>query len=111
MNMTTAASGTNRTLEWKLLVKRRESATQGIPPGKEALTWVTNAVTLISGAKESLLVDTFLSEQHNKELAEWIRSDGKRLTGIYVTHGHPDHFFGLKTLQDHFPEVRMLAKP
>jgi hypothetical protein len=49
MDMTTT-NRSDRALEWKLLVKRRESATQGIPPGKEALTWVTNAVRLISGA-------------------------------------------------------------
>jgi hypothetical protein len=28
-------------LEWKLLTKKRESATKGVPPGKEALAWVT----------------------------------------------------------------------
>lgn len=30
-------------LKWELLVKKRGSATQGVPPGKEALAWVTNA--------------------------------------------------------------------
>lgn len=106
-----AADATTPALEWRLLVKKRESATQGIPPGKEAFSWVTNAVTLVTGTKDALLVDTFLSEQHNRELADWIKSSGKRLAMIYVTHGHPDHFFGLKILQDQFPEARMLAKP
>jgi len=32
-------------LQWKLLTKKRASSTQGVPPGKEALAWVTNTVT------------------------------------------------------------------
>jgi hypothetical protein len=31
-------------LNWKLLTKRRGSSTQGLPPGKEDLAWVTNTV-------------------------------------------------------------------
>ncbi|MGY3591416.1 glyoxylase-like metal-dependent hydrolase (beta-lactamase superfamily II) [Bradyrhizobium sp. USDA 4341] len=98
-------------LQWGLLIKKRGSATQGVPPGKEALAWVTNAVTLITGKSESLLVDTFLSRAHNEELADWISAKGKRLTQIYITHGHPDHFFGLMILKKRFPEVRMVARP
>jgi len=49
--------------EWKLLTKKRESATKGVPPGKEALAWVTNTVTLIYGERDAVLVDTFLFEQ------------------------------------------------
>jgi glyoxylase-like metal-dependent hydrolase (beta-lactamase superfamily II) len=97
-------------LKWELLIKKRGSATQGVPPGKEALAWVTNAVTLITGKSESLLVDTFLNREHNDELADWIAAKGTRLALIYVTHGHPDHFFGLRILRERFPEVRMLAR-
>jgi hypothetical protein len=51
-------------LEWKLLTKKRGSATQGVPPGKEDLAWVAGTVTLISGQRDAVLVDTFLLEQH-----------------------------------------------
>ena len=51
-------------LNWKLLTKKRNSATQGVPPGKEDLAWVTNTVTLIYGERDAILVDTFLFEQH-----------------------------------------------
>ena len=40
-------------LEWKLLTKKRGSSTQGIPPGKEDLAWVTNTVTLIFGQRDA----------------------------------------------------------
>ena len=44
--MKTTDSG-DPTLHWELFIRQRGSATQGVPPGKEALTWVANTVTLI----------------------------------------------------------------
>ena len=96
-------------LEWKLLTKKRESATKGVPPGKEALAWVTNTVTLIYGERDAVLVDTFLSAQHSRELLDWVVASGKNLTMIYITHGHGDHFFGLKLLLDRFPNAKAIA--
>jgi hypothetical protein len=40
-------------LSWKLLTKKRGSSTQGLPPRKEDLAWVTNTVTLIYGERDS----------------------------------------------------------
>jgi Metallo-beta-lactamase superfamily len=96
-------------LEWKLLTKKRTSSTQGVPPGKEALAWVTNTVTLIYGKRAAVLVDTFLSEQHSNELVDWVVESGKNLTTIYVTHAHGDHFFGLRLLLDKFPNAKAIA--
>ena len=97
-------------LEWKLLTKKRGSSTsQGIPPGKEDLLWVTGSVTLIYGQRDAVLVDTFLSDQHSKELLDWVVESGKNLTIVYVTHAHGDHFFGLKHLLDKFPNARAIA--
>jgi glyoxylase-like metal-dependent hydrolase (beta-lactamase superfamily II) len=96
-------------LNWKLLTKKRGSSTQGLPPGKEDLAWVTNTVTLIYGERDAILVDTFLSVQHSKELLDWAAESGKNLTSIYVTHAHGDHFFGLKLLLDMFPNARGFA--
>jgi len=96
-------------LEWKLLTKKRESATKGVPPGKEALAWVTNTVALIYGQHDAVLVDTFLSQQHSKELVDWVVESGKNLTTIYITHAHGDHFFGLKLLLSKFPNAKAVA--
>jgi glyoxylase-like metal-dependent hydrolase (beta-lactamase superfamily II) len=96
-------------LKWKLLTKKRASSTQGVPPGKEALAWVTNTVTLIYGQRDAVLVDTFLSELQSKELVDWVVESGKNLTTIYVTHAHGDHFFGLKLLLDKFPNAKAIA--
>src|SRR5260370_9918735 len=96
-------------LEWKLLTKKRASATQGVPPGKEGLAWVTGTVTLIYGQRDAVLVDTFLTEQHAMELVDWVVESGKNITTIYVTHAHGDHYFGLKHLLDRFPNARAIA--
>jgi glyoxylase-like metal-dependent hydrolase (beta-lactamase superfamily II) len=97
-------------LEWKLLTKKRGSSTsQGIPPGKEHLAWVASTVTLIHGQRDAFLVDTFLTEQHSKELLDWVVDGGKNLTTIYVTHAHGDHYFGLKQLLDRFPNARAVS--
>ena len=96
-------------LSWKLLTRKRNSSTQGIPPGTETLTWVTNTVTLISGERDAVLVDTFLSAQQSKDLVQWVVDSGKNLTAVYITHGHGDHFFGLKLLLDRFPKARAVA--
>jgi len=96
-------------LTWKLLTKKRASSTQGLPPGKEDLAWVTNTVTLVYGERDAILVDTFLSTQHSKELVDWVAGCRKNLPTIYITHAHGDHFFGLKLLLDRFPNARAFA--
>jgi glyoxylase-like metal-dependent hydrolase (beta-lactamase superfamily II) len=101
----------SKPLQWKLFIRKRASATQGVPPGKDDLKWVANTTTLIYGEQEALLVDTFLSNAQTAELAEWISAIGKRLSTIYITHGHPDHFYGLKLLRDRFPSARAVALP
>jgi len=96
-------------LKWKLLTRKRGSSTQGIPAGREHLAWVTNTATLIHGERDAVLVDTFLSAQHSRELAEWVVESGKNLVAIYLTHAHGDHYLGLKVLLDRFPDARALA--
>jgi len=96
-------------LQWKLLTKKRASSTQGLPPGKEHLAWVSNTVTLISGRRDAVLVDTFLTVEHAKDLVDWVVASGKNLVTIYITHAHGDHYFGLKLLLDHFPNAKAIA--
>jgi len=106
--MTDVSHG-NQPLQWKLFIRRRASATQGTPAGKGELKWVANTSTLIHGEQDAVLVDTFLSEAQTGELADWIAASGRRLSTIYITHAHPDHFFGLKLLLDRFPDARAIA--
>jgi glyoxylase-like metal-dependent hydrolase (beta-lactamase superfamily II) len=107
----TTTSTQLKQLQWGLFIRKRASATQGVPSGKESLSWVANTVTLLWGEYDAVLVDTFLSDAHNEELADWIESKGRKLRTIYLTHAHPDHFFGLTLLLKRFPEARAIARP
>ena len=107
----TSRAATKPLLQYKLFIRQRASATQGTPPGRDDLKWVANTTTLVCGERDALLVDTFLSDEQTAQLADWIAVSERRLSTIYITHGHPDHFFGLKLLRDRFPEARALATP
>jgi len=96
-------------LKWDSLTIKRPGLTRNIPNGNEDLMWVANTSTLIYGDDEAILVDTFLTIEQNDKLIEWIKSHQKRLTAIYVTHAHGDHFFGLGQIRKHFPEVKLLG--
>src|ERR1700679_3222064 len=107
----TQASSENEapTLRYKVFTITRPGRGGGMPPGKEALMWIANSATLIYGERDAVLVDTFMTVEHCSALADAIVASGKSLKAIYVTHGHPDHFFGLKVLQDRFPNVQALT--
>ncbi len=98
-------------LEWELFIMERASATQGVPPGKESLSWVANTTTLFWGERDAVLVDTFLSDAQTSVLADFIESKGRTLRSIYLTHAHPDHFFGLTKLLQRFPKAQAIARP
>jgi glyoxylase-like metal-dependent hydrolase (beta-lactamase superfamily II) len=98
-------------LTWDVLASKRPGLTRDVPPGREELMWVANSSTLISGERDAVLVDTFLTTEQSQTLVDWVVASGKNLTAIYVTHGHGDHYFGLAMLLDRFPRARALAIP
>ncbi len=98
-------------LAYKVFTATRAGLNRDVPPGKESLMWVANSSTLISGKHDAVLVDTFLTVAQARALADDVQATGKRLTTIYITHAHGDHFLGLKVLLDRFPGARALATP
>ncbi|MCM3629986.1 MBL fold metallo-hydrolase [Paenibacillus glycanilyticus] len=98
-----------RSLQFAELCVKRDSLTRNLPEGKEELQWVSNTSTLIYGEKDAVLVDTFITVEQNQKLIDWIKSFNRNLTYIYVTHGHGDHFFGIKQIKEAFPHVKAIA--
>jgi glyoxylase-like metal-dependent hydrolase (beta-lactamase superfamily II) len=77
-------------------------------PGDEPM-WSPMSATLTHGQEEAVLVDTLVTFDQVDALADWIDGFGKRLVGVYITHGHSDHWLGLARLLEHFPEARGYA--
>ncbi|MGW3025102.1 MBL fold metallo-hydrolase [Streptomyces sp. NPDC001221] len=65
--------------------------------------------TLIFGEEEALLVDPPFTREHTEKVGDWVAGSGKRLTHIYSTHGHGDHWFGTAELVERFPGVTVYA--
>jgi glyoxylase-like metal-dependent hydrolase (beta-lactamase superfamily II) len=86
-------------------------ATSDLPPGMEQAMFQAIASTLIYGKRDAVLVDAFMTDKQANELTDWVAANGKNLTTIYVTHGHGDHWFGIATLLERFPNARAVATP
>jgi glyoxylase-like metal-dependent hydrolase (beta-lactamase superfamily II) len=79
-------------------------------PGDEPM-WSPMSATLIHGQEEAVLVDTLVTFDQVDALADWIDGFGKRLVGIYITHGHSDHWIGLSRLRERFGDMPGWARP
>jgi glyoxylase-like metal-dependent hydrolase (beta-lactamase superfamily II) len=69
------------------------------------------ASVIVMGENDAVLIDAqwTLSNAH-RVIAE-IAETGKHLKEIYVTHAHPDHYFGLGVISEAFPSARVTALP
>ena len=65
-----------------------------------------SSATLIYGEHDAILVDTLATHDQVDALADWIDTKERRLSRIYITHGHGDHWLGLARLIQRFPEAQ-----
>jgi glyoxylase-like metal-dependent hydrolase (beta-lactamase superfamily II) len=63
------------------------------------------STTLIYGDHQALLVDPPYTYDQTRDVIEWVRRIGKKLTYIYATHGHGDHWFATAELLEQFPDA------
>jgi len=85
--------------------------TRDRPAGVSETFFQAMASTLIYGMRDAVLVDAFMTVKQANALADWVASKGKNLTTIYITHGHGDHWFGVGTLLERFPNAKAVAMP
>jgi glyoxylase-like metal-dependent hydrolase (beta-lactamase superfamily II) len=83
--------------------------TSDMPPGVKEVYFQAMASTLIYGMRDAVLVDTFMTVKQANALADWVAASGKNLKTIYLTHGHGDHWFGVGTILERFPNARAVA--
>jgi glyoxylase-like metal-dependent hydrolase (beta-lactamase superfamily II) len=69
------------------------------------------ASVIVMGKSDAVLIDTQWTLSNAYRVAAEILETGKNLKVIYVTHAHPDHYFGLGHMAEIFPQARVLALP
>jgi glyoxylase-like metal-dependent hydrolase (beta-lactamase superfamily II) len=69
------------------------------------------ASVIVTGKTDALLIDAQWTLANAHRVVAEILETGKHLKTIYVTHAHPDHYFGLGPIAEAFPEARVTALP
>ncbi|MCX4409418.1 MBL fold metallo-hydrolase [Streptomyces sp. NBC_01764] len=82
-----------------------------LPPDLDRRMWSPISSTLIYGERDAVLVDPLMTISQADALIEWVAARDKRLTAVYVTHAHGDHWFGLAKVLKAFPDTHALALP
>jgi glyoxylase-like metal-dependent hydrolase (beta-lactamase superfamily II) len=69
------------------------------------------ASVIVMGKNDAVLIDTQWTLSNAFRVAAEIAETGKQLKTIYVTHAHPDHYFGLGHIAEAFPQARITSLP
>jgi glyoxylase-like metal-dependent hydrolase (beta-lactamase superfamily II) len=67
--------------------------------------------TLVTGAKDAILIDAQFTLADAHRVVAWVIESKKNLTHVYITHSHPDHYFGLEVIKQAFPKAKIVALP
>jgi glyoxylase-like metal-dependent hydrolase (beta-lactamase superfamily II) len=69
------------------------------------------ASVLVMGKTNAILMDAQWTLSNAYRVIAEILETGKNLTTVYISHAHPDHYFGLGAISEAFPEARIMAIP
>ncbi|MDR3315171.1 MAG: MBL fold metallo-hydrolase [Coriobacteriales bacterium] len=70
---------------------------------------VTNVI--IMGKEKCAVFDTQWTKANALRALAEIVEENLELETIYLSHAHPDHYFGAEVLKQHFPDARVIAVP
>jgi hypothetical protein len=74
----------NDLLNWDVFVTPGiPTVTSDLPLGTKQLMWSPISSTLISGERDAVLVDAFITVEQTDTLVDWVAPSGKNLTTIY----------------------------
>ena len=69
------------------------------------------ASVIVTGKSGAVLIDAQWTLSNAHRVVAEIAETGRNLETIYVTHAHPDHYFGLGVIAEAFPSARVVALP
>jgi glyoxylase-like metal-dependent hydrolase (beta-lactamase superfamily II) len=69
------------------------------------------ASVIVMGKTDAVLIDAQWTLSNAHRVVAEILETGKILKTVYVTHAHPDHYFGLGPVAEAFPQARVIALP
>ena len=67
------------------------------------------ASVIVMGKEEAILIDTQWTRSNAYRVIAEILETGKKLKYIFLTHAHPDHYFGTGYIAEAFPEAKVVA--
>jgi glyoxylase-like metal-dependent hydrolase (beta-lactamase superfamily II) len=69
------------------------------------------ASTIVMGKTDCVLIDAQWTLSNAHRVVVEILETGKNLKTIYLTHAHPDHYFGVGAIAEAFPKAKVVAIP
>jgi len=100
---------TRSALTYDVFVAPEKPFVAPAPAVGDAPAWDPTTSTLIFGSRDAVLVDPLMTVREATALADWVALHDRRLTTIYITHGHGDHYLGLPVVLERFPDARVVA--
>jgi glyoxylase-like metal-dependent hydrolase (beta-lactamase superfamily II) len=71
-------------------------------PNGDPPVWSPLSTTLIHGRCDAVLVDPPFTREQARAVIKWVQASNRKLTHIFVTHGHGDHWFTAGMFVDEF---------
>jgi glyoxylase-like metal-dependent hydrolase (beta-lactamase superfamily II) len=100
---------TRSALSYDVFVAPEKPFAGPAPAMGDARAWDPTTSTLIFGPRDAVLVDPLMTMREATALADWVALHDRRLTTVYITHGHGDHYLGLPVVLDRFPDAQPVA--
>src|SRR5215470_15139707 len=92
----------NAPLAFDVFVNDPPPRNDGFLPNGEPKGGSPVASTLIYGSEHAVLTDPAFTTDQAQALGDWVAGKGRKLTDIFITHGHGDHWFAAGLLAERF---------